>query len=169
MIFSSFLIQGWKNIRFPHPKSTKTTVHVHFPRQKSWLLWFCFMVQALNLILLYFLHFFTGDKTFCHWWQNLLPLVAKYFLTSEKSHKSMVLWHEDHALMAEGPCSYSEFHQWNTPKGPVLIRRRASPYSQKGLSFRVDHHGDPPNTPWGICQPSIVSRTTLYSVLRNPL
>ena len=100
-------------------------------------------------------------------WQEEQGLVTRRAWAYGK--KSKGLWQEVHGLMTERACSYSEFHQWNTPEGPALTRRRSGPYELKDWSFRVDHHGDPPNTPWRMCQPSIVSRPTLYSVSPNPL
>ena len=127
------------------------------------------MVQALNLILQYFLHFFTGDKTFCHRWQNTFSPVRKTIRAWSCDTKTMLLWPKDLALTASSTSGTRQKGLSLFAEGLVLIGRRACPYSQKGLSFRVDHHGDPPNTPWGICQPSIVSRTTLYSVSHNNL
>ena len=120
MFFSSFLIQGWENIRFPHPKSTKTTVQVHFPSQKSWLLSFGFMVQALNLILQYFLHFFTGDKTFCHRWQNTFSPVRKTIRAWSCDTKTMLLWPKDLALTASSTSGTRQKGLSLFAEGPVL-------------------------------------------------
>ena len=83
--------------------------------------------------------------------------------------KTLLLCSEDHALAASSTGGTRRKDLSLRLKGPVLTPRRTCPYARKVLSFQVDHHGDPPNTPWSICQPSIVSRLTLYSLSPYPL
>ena len=62
------------------------------------------------------------------------------------------------------------------PKGLALTasstsgtRQKDQSYAQKVLSFRVDHQGDPPNTPRGIGQHSIGFLLTPYTLSAETL